>query len=54
MFAFKRMKTDVVTERQFEQMAATIQQQQATIDYLAMMTDVDLPEDEKEGMNDGN
>lgn len=48
MFSFKRLKTDVVTERQMEQMQATIAQQSATIDYLAMMTDVDLPEGEDE------
>lgn len=52
MFNFKKLKTDVVTERQLEQMHATIEQQKATIDYLAMMTDVELPEDEQEDEED--
>lgn len=55
MFEFRRCKTDPVTERQFEQMNATIAQQKATIDYLAIMTDVELPEDgeeEQEGEDD--
>ena len=45
MFEFRKCKTDPVTERQFEQMTATIVKQHATIDYLAMMTDVEIPED---------
>lgn len=52
MFSFKKLKTDVVTERQLEQMSATIAQQAATIEYLAMMTDIDLPEDEQEDEDD--
>lgn len=55
MFEFRHCKTDPVTERQFEQMNATINQQKATIDYLAMMTDVELPEEgaeEQEGEDD--
>lgn len=52
MFEFKKCKTDPVTERQMEQMKATIEQQKATIDYLAMMTDVELPDDEQEGEDD--
>jgi len=55
MFEFRKCKTDPVTERQFEQMNATIAQQKATIDYLAMMTDVELPEEgeqEQEGEDD--
>ena len=46
MFLFKRCKTDVVTERQFEQMSATIEQQQATIEYLAIMADIELPNED--------
>lgn len=43
----KKVK-DLVTERQFEQMNATIAKQQATIEYLAIMADIDLPDDESE------
>ena len=46
MFLFKKCKTDVVTERQFEQMSATIEQQKATIEYLAIMADIELPNEE--------
>lgn len=30
-------------DRQIEQMTAQIEEQQALIDYLALMTDVDIP-----------
>ena len=52
MFTFNKLKTDVVTERQLEQMNATIAQQKATVDYIAMMTDVELPEDEEQEEED--
>ena len=43
---------DLVVERQFEQMNATIAKQQATIEYLAIMADIDLPDDESEDEED--
>lgn len=36
-------KPDFVKDRQIEQMTAQIEEQQALIDYLALMTDVDIP-----------
>lgn len=54
MYVFK---PDFVKDRQIEQMTAQIEEQQALIDYLALMTDVDIPtlemntaeEEEEEG-----
>ncbi len=43
-----RKVKDLVVERQFEQMSATIAQQQATIEYLAIMTDVELPDEQED------
>lgn len=50
------LKPDFVKDRQIEQMTAQIEEQQALIDYLALMTDVDIPtlemntaEEEEEG-----
>lgn len=37
------LKPDFVKDRQIEQMTAQIEEQQALIDYLALMTDVDIP-----------
>ncbi len=51
-FSFKKCKNDPVMERQFEQMTATIQHQQATIDYIALMTDVEIPTEEQEDEED--
>ena len=47
----KKVK-DLVSERQFEQMNATIAKQQATIEYLAIMADIELPDDESEDEDD--
>ena len=47
-FEIKRCKTDPVTERQFEQMTATIEEQKALIDYLAIMSDIELPDGQED------
>ena len=39
---------DFVEERAIEQMQATIVEQQAYIDYIAMMSDIDIPTLNKE------
>ena len=46
---FKKMKTSIPEERQKENMAADLAEQKALTAYVAMMADVDLPEDEQEG-----
>ena len=48
----KRFNGDVHSPRIIESLQATIAQQQATIDYLAMMVDVDLPSTDEEVQDD--
>ena len=48
MFSFKKTENPV-KERQFEQMQATIANQAALIDYIAIMSDIEIPEDEEGG-----
>lgn len=40
---FRKLKTSVAEEREKENLRATVEQQAAIIDYIAMMTDVELP-----------
>ena len=40
---YRQIKTSVYEEREKENMRATIAEQAAIIDYIALMTDVDLP-----------
>lgn len=44
----KKMKTDVREERRRENMAADLEKQKALTEYVAMMTDVDLPTETQE------
>ncbi len=43
------MKTDVREARRQENMAADLEKQKALTEYVAMMTDVDLPTETQEG-----
>ena len=40
---YRQIKTSVYEEREKENMRATIAEQAAIIDYIALMTDVELP-----------
>lgn len=40
---YRQIKTSVYEEREKENMRATIEEQAAIIDYIALMTDVELP-----------
>lgn len=40
---YRQIKTSVYEEREKENMRATIAEQTAIIDYIALMTDVELP-----------
>ena len=40
---YRQIKTSVYEEREKETMRATIAEQAAIIDYIALMTDVELP-----------
>ena len=40
---YRQIKTSVYEEREKENMRATIAEQTAVIDYIALMTDVELP-----------
>lgn len=43
---FKKLKTSVWEARQRENMAADLEKQKALMGYVAMMADVELPENE--------
>ena len=40
---YRQIKTSIYEEREKENMRATIAEQAAIIDYIALMTDVELP-----------
>ena len=46
---YKKMRTSIPEERQQENLAADLAEQKALTAYVAMMADVDLPEDNQEG-----
>lgn len=40
---YRQLKTNIAEEREKENMRATIAEQAAIIDYIAVMTDIELP-----------
>lgn len=48
----KVKKVDIEEEREKEKAAAELAKARATIDYIAMMTDVELPNEESEVIED--
>ncbi len=45
----KKMRMDVREARQNENMAASLDKQKSLTEYVAMMADIELPEDSQEG-----
>lgn len=45
---YRRIRTSVYEEREKENMRATIAKQAAIIDYIAVMSDIDLPATESD------
>ena len=48
MFLFNRPKLGVAETRQYEQLQADVAKYQADLDYIAMMTDVEIPTEDTE------
>lgn len=49
MAFIEKLKTSIQEKRAAERMAAKLEQQSALLDYVAIMTDVELPVEESEG-----
>ena len=50
----ERMTGTVAESREAENTAADVAKHAAMVDYIALMTDVELPEDEETGESHGN
>lgn len=48
---FKKMTGSISEQRELEQLRADVAEQAAVIDYLAIMTDVEIPTEETEVMH---
>lgn len=49
----KKMTEDIYNSRENENLRATVAQQAATIDYIAMMADVEIPVEEENAERGG-
>jgi len=48
MALFRKMKQEIREQRKTERINATVEKQAALLEYVAIMTDVELPEDNTE------